>query len=117
MTTVYDLMKQVKLLSIADQRVLNKLLCQNIRHAQKVVAIEKSAAIDIGDYVQFNAKTRGIITMKVSDFSRDGSKVKGTQVNKGFGRATRGMKWQCAASMVKVITKTEGQTIESNTSY
>ena len=117
MTNVFDLMKQIKTLTIADQLVLNKLLCQNIRHANKVKSIEKAASIDVGDYVQFDGKTRGIITIKVSEFSRDMTKVKGVQVNKGFGRATRGIKWTVTAAGAKVLTKTEGLAIESNTGY
>ena len=117
MTNVFDLMKQIKTLTIADQLVLNKLLVQNIRHSNKVKSIENSARIDVGDYFQFDGKTRGIITIKVSEFSRDMTKVKGTQVNKGFGRATRGIKWTVGGANGKVIPKTEGLAIESNTSF
>lgn len=111
MQSVYDLMKQVKTLSIADQLILNKLLVQNIRHANKIKSIEKAASIDVGDYVQFNGKTAGTVTIKVTEFSRDMTKVKGPQQNVGYGRGGRGVKWTVTAAACKVITKAEGEAI------
>ncbi len=111
MQTVYDLMKLVKTLTIADQLVLNKLLVQNIRHANKVKSIEKAAAIDVGDYIQFDGKTAGIVTVKVTEFSRDMTKVKGIQVSPTRGRGRLGVKWTVTAASCKVITQAEGQAV------
>lgn len=112
LAAVLPIMKLASQLSVEDQRILNRLLVLSIRKNIKAVAVEKSAAIEIGDYVQFNAKTRGDITIKVDGFSRDGTKVKGVQVNKGFAlRAVRGTKWTAGCAGVKVLTKELGEKI------
>lgn len=98
-----SLMKQIKSMSIEDQRTLNSLLCANIRGASKIRSIQSAAKFVIGDTVVFNAKTRGMITISVDGFSRDMSKIKGTQLNQGCS-SNKGMKWTVGASLCKAAS-------------
>ena len=103
--TILDLMNLVKNLSLEEKRSLNNILVQDLRHAHKVKNVVAAAAFHEGDFVEFDAKTRGFITIQITDFSRDGSKVKGVQINKGrFGSAQRGMKWTATAAVCKAVS-------------
>jgi hypothetical protein len=94
--TLNSLMSQIKTLSIADQRALNKLLCANLKAAMKVAAVGKAITFDIGDKVVFDAKTRGIINAEIIGFSRDLSKIKCKQI----GGLRPGCLWTVTANLV-----------------
>lgn len=104
MTTLNSLMQQVKTLTLEEQRVLNKLLCQNIRHGMKVNAIQKSINFALGDVIVFDGKTRGTIYLEVTGFSRDLTKIKGKQLNKGW-KTSPGVNWTVVASVAKASTR------------
>jgi hypothetical protein len=77
---VINLLKEIATLSLEDQREVNKGLVENLRRTQKIAAIQLGAKFNIGDKVMFDAGRKGLITMQVTSFSRDGSKIKGPQI-------------------------------------
>jgi hypothetical protein len=102
--TLNSLMQQIKTLTLDEQRVLNKLLCANIRHGYKVNAIQKSVAFGVGDVITFDGKTRGPIFLEVSGFSRDRTKIKGKQINRGW-KTSVGTNWTVGASVARSATR------------
>lgn len=104
MTTLNSVMQLVKTMTLDEQRVLNKLLCQNIRHGMKVNAIQKSVNFAIGEVIVFDGKTRGTIYLEVTGFSRDMTKIKGKQLNKGW-KTSPGVQWTVGASVARSATR------------
>lgn len=94
--TINSLMKQIKSLSLADQRALNHLLVANLKAANKVAASVKAITFDIGDKIVFDAKTRGIINAEITGFSRDLTKIKCKQI----GGLRPGCQWSVSANLV-----------------
>jgi Flp pilus assembly secretin CpaC len=109
--TVFDLMSQIRTLSLEDQRKLNKMLVQNIDAGIKRQCQEISCKLDVGDVVSFDGKTRGMITIKVTEFSRDLTKVKGIQLNPGM-KTPKGTKWTVHAAAVKPVPMDLQKTLE-----
>lgn len=100
MNDLMSVVQAAKRLSLEDQLKLNKLLCANIRMGNKVRAAGNAIRFNLGDVVQFDGKTRGPIHIQISGFSRDFSKIKGKQVNKGW-KTSPGVNWTVGASGVK----------------
>ena len=88
-TQILSILAQATTLSNEDQLMLNKLLVENIRRSRKVEAVKVGMKFNIGDKVMFDAKRNGLITIVIDGFSRDGSKIKGTQV----GGIRSGCRW------------------------
>ena len=105
MSTVSALMSEIRTLSLEDQRLLNKMLVENIRRDLKLKAITSSVKLNIGDTVRFDGKTRGTIVIEITGFSRDLSKVKGRQVNSIQARTAIGTNWTVAAQLCTLIPK------------
>lgn len=78
---VLEILKQAIALTVEEQRELNTALVDNIKRAHKVQAIQSSAKYSIGDTVIFRHPSKGLIKMRVESFSRDGSKLKGPQLD------------------------------------
>lgn len=97
---------EVRTLSLEDQRALNSMLVANIRQSMCQVAAMKSIAFKAGDVVKFDGKTRGPIYLEVTGFSRDRTKIKGRQINKGWKTST-GAQWTVGASIAKASTREE----------
>ena len=99
MSNLQNAIALLDMLTTDEQRALNTILCTKIRHASTVKAVQQSFVFKAGDVVQFNAKTRGQIHMRVTGFSRDRTKIKGHQLNH-TGRTYVGMSWQAPVNMV-----------------
>lgn len=99
---------EVKTLSLEDQRALNSLLVANIRTALKQKAIMCAVKFKGGDVVKFDGKTRGPIFIKIHSFSRDATKVKGVQLNRGW-KTKAGTMWTVAASVVQAASVEEAE--------
>jgi hypothetical protein len=110
--TLNSLMQQIKTLTIDEQRALNSLLCANIRHASKVKSIQKAMSFEVGQFVEFDGRTRGRIVLEVTGFSRDMSKVKGIQINRGF-KTLRGTPWTATATACKAVSAEEAARIKA----
>lgn len=80
-------MQIVKTMTLEEQRALNSMLCTNIRAGLRVKAVGASINYSIGDVVQFDGKTRGPIFIEITGFSRDLTKMKGKQLNRGWKTA------------------------------
>ena len=78
-TQILEILAQASKLSHEDQLELNRLLVEGIRRNRKIKAIQNGSKYNIGDKVMFDAGRKGLITMVVNGFSRDGSKIKGVQ--------------------------------------
>ena len=97
-------MQIVRTMSLEEQRALNSLLCANIRAGHKMAAAENSMNYGVGDVVQFDGKTRGPIFLEITGFSRDRTKIKGKQLNKGW-KTSAGVQWTVGATIVKSATR------------
>lgn len=78
-----NLVAQVRKLSLADQRTLNTILVESIKHNIRIEAAAKSKEFKLGDVVSFVCTKRGRFGtkhIKVMGFSRDRTKVKGYEV-------------------------------------
>ena len=102
--TLTSLMAQIKTLPLDEQRALNSLLVANIRLGHRQNAVMKSIAYKVGDVIQFDGKTRGPIFLEISGFSRDLTKIKGKQLNRGW-KTQAGVQWTVGASIVKAATR------------
>jgi len=95
---ILEVLKQATKLSLEEQLELNSLLVGNIKRVRKIESIKDAAKFDLGDEVVFDAGPRkGIIKIKITEFSRDGSKLKGPQIG-GF---RPGCRWTVSAQLVK----------------
>jgi hypothetical protein len=92
-----EVFAQVQTLSHEDQRALNKMLVANLNRTSKMHSMMNAAKFNIGDEVVFDAKTKGIVKIKVYGFSRDGSSLKGQQI----GGLRPGCNWTVGASICK----------------
>lgn len=68
--TISQILEAASQLSSEQQLALNKGLCEMIRSGRKIKAAVASGAFSIGDVVRFNAKRKGIKTMKISGWNR-----------------------------------------------
>lgn len=85
----------LKDLSIDSLSSLNKNLIEVLKQKRVVVGNSITSQLKIGDIVEFtHPKTGRIHKIMIASFSRDGAKVKGTEVN---GPAT----WTVPASMLR----------------
>lgn len=91
-----SLMSDITKLSLEDQRTLNTLLVDNIKRKVKIKGITAAAAFNIGDEVQFKCPKRGLLKIKITGFSRDGSKIKGAEIGSYVN-------WQVSAQMCQAI--------------
>ena len=97
-------MQIIRTMSLEEQRALNNLLCANIRAANKAAAAENSMNFGVGDIIQFDGKTRGPIFLEITGFSRDRTKIKGVQLNKGW-KTRAGVNWTVGATICKSATR------------
>lgn len=87
---------QMFALTLEEQRELNHLLCDNIKRKAKLESMKVAQKFNIGDKIQFDARTKGFITAVITGFSRDGSKIKCTQI----GGIRAGCAWTAAANLI-----------------
>jgi hypothetical protein len=106
--TLATLFAEVRTLSLEDQRALNALLVANIRQSLKQKAVMTSIQFKFGDIVKFDGKTRGPIFIKIHSFSRDLTKVKGVQLNRGW-KTLPGTQWTVGATVAKASTVAEAE--------
>lgn len=108
MSALTALMSQIRVLSLEDQRALNAMLVANIRSGLKQKAVMSSIQFKAGDIVQFDGKTRGPIFIKIHSFSRDLTKVKGVQLNRGW-KTQPGVQWTVGATICKAATLAQAE--------
>lgn len=113
MSALAPLISQIATLSLEDQRTLNTLLVQNIRAIQKRKSSIVATTFKVGDVVKFDGKTRGKVFMKITGFSRDLSKIKGLQLNKGW-KTHAGTQWTVGASACTASTAEAAAEAEAN---
>jgi hypothetical protein len=106
---ILRVMDAVKTLTADEQRFLNSLICANIRSSSKQAAVMSSIAFKVGDVVKFDGKTRGPIFIKIYGFSRDRTKIKGAQLNRGW-KTMPGVMWTVASNIVKASSVEEAET-------
>jgi hypothetical protein len=108
--TLNALMQQIRVMPLEEQRALNSLLVANIRASLKSSAIMTSINYGHGDIVKFEAGIKGTIFIEVTGFSRDRTKIKGTQIGQSkFARrkVMNGTNWTAGANIVKASSKDE----------
>lgn len=93
---IHEILAQASKLTVDEQRELNRLLVEGLKRASKIKNIQSAAKFNLGDTVVFDGGPRkGLIKITISDFSRDGSKVKGIQIG-GFNP---GVRWTASAAL------------------
>lgn len=95
--TIYEILGQARLLTLNEQRELNRLLCDNMKRVSRIESIKVANQFNIGDTVVFDAGRKGIIKCMINGFSRDGAKIKGTQI----GGLRPGCQWTATANLCK----------------
>jgi hypothetical protein len=108
MSALTSLMSQIRALSLEDQRALNSMLVANIRAGLKQKAVMTSIQFRAGDVVKFDGKTRGPIFIKIHSFSRDLTKVKGVQLNRGW-KTQPGVQWTVGANACRASTVADAE--------
>lgn len=106
MSKVTELLAEIKKLTLEEQRVLNTALVHHMRFNIRHQAVMKAMTFQIGDIVKFDGKTRGPIYIEVSTTSRDFSKLKGRQLNRGWKTAA-GTPWTVGALACTKATREE----------
>ena len=81
---ILSILAQASALSLEDQCLLNKMLVENIKRNRKVEAVKIGVKFNIGDKVSFDAGRKGLKTIMIDGFSRDGTKIKGAEVGSGI---------------------------------
>ena len=101
MSAIKSIMEQISTLSLEEQRMVNKLLVASLNSQVKAKSADAAANFRFGQKVQFDAGPRkgGLITMEITGFSRDMTKIKGTQLD-GF---RKGCLWTVGANLCKAI--------------
>lgn len=106
MPDLKNIVAHLNAMSIDDLRMLNSAVCDQIRNRQKFEAAMATRSFAIGDVIKFDGKTRGMIHLEVTGFSRDRTKIKGVQLNKGW--TTRaGSQWNVFATAARASTRDE----------
>lgn len=95
MSALNEIFAQIQNLPFEDQRALNSMLVASLNRQSKMKSMQQAAKFRIGDEVVFDARTKGIIKMEITGFSRDGSKLKGKQI----GGISAGCLWTVAATL------------------
>lgn len=99
-----NLVAQVRKLPLSDQRALNTILVESIKHNLRIEAATKSKEFKLGDVVSFVCTKRGRFGtkyIKVMGFSRDRTKVKGPECSAdGKPTTTFPTTWTVAISLV-----------------
>lgn len=101
--TVAQLVQSAAQLTIEQQLALNKALCQMIKSGRRVQAAVAGSEFRIGDVVRFNAKTRGIRTIKIEKFNRAGTAVVGWEVDAQGVRIPFGTRWTVANTLCSKV--------------
>jgi hypothetical protein len=83
MNQIQSILSQISALSLEDQRMVNKMLVANLNAQLKSKAANAAINFRIGDIVSFDAGPRkgGITKIRITGFSRDLSKIKGSTIN------------------------------------
>lgn len=106
MSTVTELFAQIKKLNLAEKRALNSLLVTDIKHALRHAQVMQAIQFSRGDVVKFDGKTRGPIFIEITGASRDFTKLKGRQLNRGWKTAA-GTPWTVSANLCSKATREE----------
>lgn len=101
--TVAQLVQSAAQLTVEQQLALNKALCQMIKSGRRVQAAVAGSEFRIGDVVRFNAKTRGIRTIKIEKFNRAGTAVVGWEVDAQGVRLPYGTRWTVANTLCSKV--------------
>lgn len=96
---IQNILAQIATLPFEDQRMLNKMLVANLNASAKQLSRVNAIQFRVGQKVCFDAGPRkgGIVTVEITGFSRDMSKIKGKQIG-GF---RDGILWNASANLCK----------------
>ena len=104
MNDFQNLVAQIRKLPLADQRTLNRILVDEIKHGIRIEAATKAKEFHLGDVVSFLCTKRGrqgVKYIKVMGFSRDRTKVKGPECTRdGKPETAFPTTWTVAISLV-----------------
>ena len=107
MTDFSTIVAQVRKLSLAEQRSLNTILVDAINHNLRVEAATRAKDFRLGDIVSFLCTKRGrqgIKYIKVTEFSRDRTKVKGYECTPTGATQTQfPTQWNVSVSLISKV--------------
>lgn len=101
MANLNSIFAQITALTLEEQRMLNKMLVSNINESIKESQRAAAVQFRVGDLATFDAGPRkgGKTTIQITSFSRDLSKIKGTQI----GGMRAGIQWNVSANLAKKV--------------
>lgn len=101
--TLSQILNAASDLSVEQQLALNKALCEMIKSQRRQKLALVGAAFRIGQIVRFNAKTKGMKSIKIEKFNRAGTAVVGFEVNTKGEREPFGTRWTVANSLCSIV--------------
>ena len=100
---ITQLLEAASKLSYEDQRALNHGLCEIMKRSSRVKATIVGASFVPGMLVRFDAKRKGIKTIKIDTFNRAGTAVVGYEVNAQGEKLPFGMRWTVATTLCSKV--------------
>jgi hypothetical protein len=101
--TPQDLLASIALLTVEEQRQLNRDLVEQFKHARVVASIRAAANFHIGQVVWFNAgPRRGNKIIKIESYGSNHTKAKGRECNRE-GVIHDGAMWNVPMHMLKAL--------------
>lgn len=97
--TLSQILEAASHLSPEQQLALNKGLCEMIRRDRRVKASVIGSQFFPGMIVRFNAKSKGIKTIKIEKFNRAGTCVVGYECNAQGEKSPFAVKWTVANTL------------------
>jgi hypothetical protein len=86
-------------LTVEEQLVVNKGLCEMIRQSRKIKLAVAGTAFVPGDVVRFNAKSKGMKHIKIEKFNRAGTAVVGHECDAKGTKLPMATRWTVANTL------------------
>lgn len=107
MNDFQNLVAQVRKLSLDEKRALNTILVDSMKHDIRVEAATRAKDFKLGDIVSFVCTKRGrqgVKYVKVTEFSRDRTKIKGYECDRtGTAQTQFPTQWTVGMSLISKV--------------
>lgn len=101
--TISQILAAASVMSVTEQLIINKGLCEIIRRGRTVAKITSGAAFVPGMIVCFDAKRKGIKTIKIEKFNRAGTAVVGFECNAQGEKLPGSNRWTVANTLCSKV--------------
>ena len=103
MMTISQILEAASHLTPEQQLALNKGLCEMIRSGRRVQATVASGAFAIGDVVRFDAKRKGLKTIKISGWNRARTCAVGFECDAKGEKLPMAVRWTVATTLLSKV--------------